>query len=321
MEVDPRIAAVEGAPGGAEKDADVLEVVVHAGVDDVLHPGGGGLLPPAAVEALVVAELDDVVELVGQGDPQGVKAAAAAVARADAGAAEDGVLEVVLDLEVAGSADPARDGIGEAVAVRAAQVGEVDVDLVAAALTSVARGFPVAELLDLHPPGAVGQGHHQVDVVGKPAAVVVNGIDGVRPLGVEVDAEVAGGRDHLVGQRRPLQGAGEEAAGVGVGALLRLHGGQGQRRGAVVGLGAAGEAAGHRFRVDDLEELVGGHGLGAEAARLAGRVRGEARAGCRRGAEEPAPGVSRAHPPPPHLSRAILPRWIRPSSRLRSSKR
>ena len=177
VEVGAEAAArVERAVRHTEEAGQVLQVVVDFRVGDFLHPGRGRFLPPDPVVALVVAELDGVVEFVGDGHAQCVVAAGLLI---------DGIGEVVVELQVAVGGVAALLGIGVAIGGSAAEIAEVDVVFVA--VQTVVRGRRVvAEPVDFEHPGAVEDGRGQFDIVGDSVAVRILGGHGFGAGGVVV---------------------------------------------------------------------------------------------------------------------------------------
>ena len=176
----------------------VAQVVVDPVVDLVLHPDRGRLGEPGVLVG-VVAELEDVVVLVGHGHLE-------VVARFGARELEGAV--VVVEDQVAVQVDrlAAVDGlaaVGGGVAEElATDLGEVDVGLaVAAADGPVGERLLPAELAVLDVVDVFGDRQHPFDVVGDPVAVGVLEVRRVEALVDPVDAEVgvAGGRVGCLG--------------------------------------------------------------------------------------------------------------------------
>ncbi len=171
----------------------VAEVVVDFVVDLVLHPGRGRLREPGVLEG-VVAELKDVVVLVGERHLE-------VIDRLRAGELEGAV--VVVDDQVA--VEPARDpALLALAAVRrrvaeqgTADLGEVDVGPAVAAATAfaVALRLTPAELPVLDRVHVFGDLADCLDEVGDAVVIGVSEARGVEALGHPVDAEViaAGG--------------------------------------------------------------------------------------------------------------------------------
>ncbi len=173
---------------------DVAQVVVDPGVDLALHPDRGRLGEPGVLVG-VVAHLQDVVVLVGEGHLEDPLLRGAGVL--------EGVVVVVED-EVAVQPPRQPTGLGLLVAVGrrvaeqlASQVLQVDVGLaVSAPSAAVGERLAPAELAVLDRVDVPGDAQHQLDVVGHAVAVfdpvVVGERRRVEALGDPVDAEAAG---------------------------------------------------------------------------------------------------------------------------------
>ena len=250
-----------GEPGEV---ADEVEVVVDRRVDHLLGPGRGRLEEPGVLGD-VVAELQDVVVLVGDGDPHQVERDA-----------REAVV-VVVDDEVAGPPAAALAEIGGRIAEQVAtEIDEVDIDL--ALPTPTAAGAGVAVGLRVAPAehpvlDRVGLGSGEQDLLGEVGQPVGVGVGRVRrvfgrgppvhaDMGIAYRRSVGLGPEVVAELVVGLARAGEDRAGLAaVGSLeprqherqLTQHGGRltglGRR-----GLGPRGEERG-RLREDPLRPL------------------------------------------------------------------